>query len=562
MSFNQNYINEKSAYNRYEEYINGGRNQGENAAHFERTNNFREGLSLYRLEHRTIEAGANCKWDVKNCAGVPVDYERNKNSVYVDGSDSHTLLIGATGSKKSRLIVMPTVRILAADNENMIVCDPKGEIYWRTSKFLKQNGYQIHVINLREPQKSDGWNMLSVPYELYHTGRIDKAYEFVNDMTINLVPIIAKDPYWDYSARDLLFGLILLLFKICNTMNISSELVNMQSVLRLREELFAVTDSNRIQNSDLWLFIEDDDLIRTRLIGTVICPENTMSCILSTFDQHMSCFSLQPKVVEMLSYSSFNLNEIGFQKCAVFLIMPDEKTTFHKIIAAFLKQMYELLIDNAFYKTKEGRFPSRINFILDEFSSLPAISDFPQMIAASRSRNIRFVLVVQSEHQLQQRYQEETDTIMSNCSNWIFLASREIQLLREISELGGTTGADRHPLISISKLQYMDKEKGECLVFCGRKRPYIAKLPDIEKYDHDAYLVPDIQVKEKYQASHIPYKFFTEQVHQYKQKGEKGSKKNDTSVNLSDENEDASIMEELEKKFDELFGEDENPTDV
>ena len=153
-------------------------------------------------------------------------------------------------------------------------------------------------------------------------------------------------------------------------------------------------------------------------------------------------------------------------------------------------------------------------------------------------------------------------TIMSNCSNWIFLASREIQLLREISELGGTTGADRHPLISISKLQYMDKEKGECLVFCGRKRPYIAKLPDIEKYDHDAYLVPDIQVKEKYQASHIPYKFFTEQVHQYKQKGEKGSKKNDTSVNLSDENEDASIMEELEKKFDELFGEDENPTDV
>lgn len=153
MSFNQNYINEKSAYNRYEEYINGGRNQGENAAHFERTNNFREGLSLYRLEQRTIEAGANCKWDVKNCAGVPVDYDRNKNSVYVDGSDSHTLLIGATGSKKSRLIVMPTVRILAADNENMIVCDPKGEIYWRTSKFLKQNGYQIHIINLREPQK-------------------------------------------------------------------------------------------------------------------------------------------------------------------------------------------------------------------------------------------------------------------------------------------------------------------------------------------------------------------------------------------------------------------------
>lgn len=515
MTAKNDYKTRTSAHARYEQYINGGSNTRENNGHFENSNDFRKGLSSYRLDQHTIQAGSSCKWDIDNCAGVPIDYDIDRKVVYADGSDAHTLLIGATGSKKSRLIVMPTVRILASANENMVICDPKGEIYCRIAGFLKENGYQIYTVNLREPQKGDCWNMLTIPYQLYRSGDIDKAYEFINDMTINLIPIAAKDPYWDYSSRDLLFGLILLLFKICNIIGLSDELVNMQGVLRLKEELFNSTASGQIQRSELWKFAKEDDFIRTRLIGTIICPTDTMSCILSTFDQHMSCFSLQPKVVEMLSHSSFDLNDIGFTKSVIFLIMPDEKTTFHKIIAIFLKQMYELLIDNAFKKTKNGRFPSRINFILDEFSSLPCISDFPQMIAASRSRNIRFILVAQSKHQLRQRYQEETDTIMTNCSNWMFLTSREIQLLREISELSGTTGTNYEPVISISRLQHMDKDKGECLVFCGRKRPYIAKLPDIEIYDSGNPPILDMPMQKKRQLIQVPYLFFTQQVREF-----------------------------------------------
>ena len=542
------YKTKTSVYARYEQYINGGSNTRENNGHFENPNDFRKGLSSYRLDQHTIQAGSACNWDIDNCAGVPIDYDIDRNVVYADGSDAHTLLIGATGSKKSRLIVMPTVRILASANENMVICDPKGEIYCRIAGFLKENGYQIYTVNLREPQKGDCWNMLTIPYQLYCSGDIDKAYEFINDMTINLIPIVAKDPYWDYSSRDLLFGLTLLLFKICNTMGLSDEQVNMQGVLRLKEEIFNSTNSDQIQRSELWQFAKEDDFIRIRLIGTVICPDRTMSCILSTFDQHMSCFSLQPKVVEMLSSSTFDLNNVGFTKSAIFLVMPDEKTTFHKIISVFLKQMYELLIDNAFKKTENGRFPSRINFILDEFSSLPTIPDFPQMIAASRSRNIRFILVAQSKHQLRQRYQEETDTIMSNCSNWMFLTSREIQLLREISELSGITGANRDPLISISRLQHMDKDKGECLVFCGRKRPYIAKLPDIEAYDNGGPPILDIPVRKKHQSIQVPHQFFKQQVRQFIHAAQQQKDVQESSENLSD------ISAELEKKFDELFG--------
>jgi type IV secretion system protein VirD4 len=176
--------------------------------------------------------------------------------------------------------------------------------------------------------------------------------------------------------------------------------------------------------------------------------------------------------------------------------MPDEKTVYHQIIAIFIKQMYELLIDNAYKKTREYRFPTRINFLLDEFTSLPQMTDMPQMITASRSRNIRFMLVIQSKYQLKQRYKEEAETIMSNCSNWLFLTSRETELLREISELSGVTGSNREPLISVSRLQHLDKETGECLIFSGRKNPYFSHLPDIEEYDGNQYVVRPLPLRE------------------------------------------------------------------
>lgn len=462
---------------------------------FEEKSTFRKDLSLYDMKKQSITAGENCQYDRINCSGVPLDYDATSKRLYVDGSDAHTLLIGATGSKKSRLVVMPSVRTIAAAGEGMVICDPKGEIYKRTAGFLKDCGYQIHTINLREPQKGDGWNLLAIPYRHFLAGEVDKSCELINDITVSLMPAAHDDPYWDLSARDMLFGLILLLFYICREKKQRPEIVNMMSVLKLREELFNSTISSKIMNSALWQFAKRYDLIRMRLNGVVICPDKTLSCIISTFDQHMTCFSLQPQIVNMLSVSTFNVNGLGFQKIAIFLIMPDEKTTYHKIITIFLKQIYELLIDTAFKLTKENRFDVRVNFILDEFSSLPAISDFPQMISASRSRNIRFILVVQSKHQLTQRYKEETYTIMSNCTNWMFLTSREVELLNELSELSGTTGSNNGKLISVSWLQHLDKEKGECLIFSGRKYPYLAILPDIDVYDEKLFDVQNMEIR-------------------------------------------------------------------
>ena len=167
------------------------------------------------------------------------------------------------------------------------------------------------------------------------------------------------------------------------------------------------------------------------------------------------------------------------------MLLPDEKTSYHNLVSLYIKQSYEYLIYKAQNFVDSNRtLGIRVNYILDEFSSLPTISDFPAMITAARSRNIRFNLFLQSKKQLFLKYDEECNTIMSNCENWIYLSSRELDFLKELSQLcGETNSGNRKPLLSVSDLQKLDKEKGQVLILSGRNKPLITFLPDIDFYD-------------------------------------------------------------------------------
>ena len=231
----------------------------------------------------------------------------------------------------------------------------------------------------------------------------------------------------------------------------------------------------------LWKYASEDEIISASLSGSVYAPNDTMNSILSVFDQKMRTFTIQPTLLNMLASNNIDIDSVGKQKTAIFLITPDEKTTYHRLVSLFIKQSYESIIYSA-YLNEGNRVTNRINYILDEFSSLPAINDMPAMISAARSRMIRFLLIVQSKHQLEKRYKEEAATIISNCNNWIFLTSRELDLLRELSELCGEK-ANRTPNISVYDLQHLDKDSNEAIVLCGRMKPAYVKLLDIDRYD-------------------------------------------------------------------------------
>lgn len=508
----------------------------------ERSSVFRKTFAQYSVQSKKFFSKGQYQWDDKNWGGVPVDYDSSKRVLYVDNSDAHTMVIGATGSKKSRLVVMPAVELLGAAGESMIICDPKAEIYNHTADSLQHRGYQIGILNFRDPETGDCWNVLHIPYQKFLEGEIDKACEYINDAAISLMPAYSKDPYWDFSSRDLFVGLTLLLFYFCKDRQLPLEYVNIQSVLDIRMSLFQKMDTEDIMKNNLWREIEKYKLVKTKLIGTVECPQRTMACILSTFDQHLSCFSLQPQIIDLLSSTTLEVEQVGFKKIAIFLILPDEKTTYHKLVSIFIKQIYEQLIDNAQGACMDGRYPTRVNFVLDEFSSLPIISDFPQMITASRSRNLRFILIVQSKHQLQQRYGDETETIFSNCGNWMFLFTRELALLQEISILAGKK--NNKPLISVSDLQHLDKETGECLVFSGRCYPYFSHLADIDLLAGKPY--KRLKIKTRNKSKTISINWFQQELMEKKEEREEDEEK--TEQELVD------IQEELEKKSDESFG--------
>ena len=120
-------------------------------------------------------------------SGIPLYYSAEEKKVYVDHTDRHTAVFGPTASKKSRLVAMPTVRLLGAAGESMIISDPKAEIYQRTATHLREIGYEVKVLNLREPQCGIAWNPLSVPYQFFKAGNIDQAYEFANDIVANSI---------------------------------------------------------------------------------------------------------------------------------------------------------------------------------------------------------------------------------------------------------------------------------------------------------------------------------------------------------------------------------------
>lgn len=395
---------------------------------------------------------------------------------YVDGKDTHSLIFGATGSKKSRLFCMPLINIFAKAGESFIVTDPKGELYAKTSGLVKSKGYNTIVLNFRDIGTGDMWNPLALPYELYHSPDKETGISMLNDFVATIADQQVKntkDIFWPEMAASYALANLLLLMECA-----SPEEANVSSMARMCN-----TDSEK-DLIELASYMSDETVAGMNYKGVFVGAENTKRSVYITLYGMIRVFNTQKNLTRMLSGNTVDLRRVGREKTAVYLIVPDEKTTYHFLVTTFVKQAYEVLISEA-QKEKDFKLPVRVNFVLDEFCNMPKIPDMPAMISAARSRNMRYYLVAQSMHQLKGKYGEDADTIKGNCDNWVFLTSKELDLLNEISELCGTVytdGARQRRLISVSELQRLDKEKGEALIMHARQYPIISEMADIDMY--------------------------------------------------------------------------------
>lgn len=462
-----------------------------NLTGFESLEKIKQTYPYFDLTTRDFSAVKRSKY----VGGVPILYDAEARRLYIDSADTHSLVYGATGSLKTRTVVSPCIKVLGYAGESMIINDPKGELFSRHAGTLKKQGYNIVEINFRNPGVGNSWNPLYIPYQFYINGDLDKSAEFVNDIANNLMVSdrSTDDPFWDFSASDLLYGLIQLLFRYCKDHNAPISAVNIGNLLALRRTLF--TGRQQPQNTTLWKYASEDELVAASLSGSIYAPKDTMNSILSVFDQKMRSFTIQPTLLDMLANNDFDIADIGKSRTAVFLITPDEKTSYHRLVSMFVKESYEYLIYLA-TQTSENKVENRINYILDEFSSLPKIADMPSMISAARSRDIKFLLIVQSQSSMKQRYGEEAETIFSNCTNWIFFTSRELNLLKELSELCGMQRSGL-PNISVYDLQHFSKERREALMLSGRLKPAKVNMLDIDKFGDKSYIFLEHEQRER-----------------------------------------------------------------
>lgn len=431
----------------------------------------------------------------ENCpvGGIPVISDRR--TAYVNGSDMHAIIFGATGSKKTRIFVMPLIKILALADESFIATDPKGELFHKTAPLVAAKGYKTIVLNFRNPKESNTWNPLQLPYFLYHNGKTEEAISLLNDFIHALAEPHRRqtnDRYWiDLGCSQFLANLLFFIETA------TPEEANIYSFVNFFTKTCSVTETVKLAD------IVAEGSIASLNYNSVLTnkeADRTFANVSSTVMLMLSPFIVRKSLCQVLSKSSFDVRDASKTKTAIYVIVPDEKTTMHFLATLFIKQTYEALINEA-QQMENKKLPVRVNFVLDEFCNIPKIEDMPAIISAARSRNIRFFLMVQGLKQLKQKYNEDAETIIGNCENLIFLTSREYALLQEISNLCGNMVHYQPdgkrvttPLISVSDLQRLKKECGEALIIHGRNYPYVTELPDIDEYMFNEY--PPVEVKE------------------------------------------------------------------
>ena len=407
-------------------------------------------------------------------AGVPLIL--NEKEMWVDNGDYHSLVIGATGSGKTQTVILPMVHSLAKARESMIITDPKGEIYEKTSNMLRSRGYQILLLNFRDPQNGNAWNPMSLPYQMYKSGNQDKAIELLDDLALNILYDESNknsDPFWEKTSADYFSGVALGLFEDAKPEEININSISLATTVG--EEKFG--GSTYIK--EYFAGKDPGSAAAINASSTIMAPSETKGSILSVFKQKVKLFASRENLSEMLSHSDIDLTSIGKRPTAVFIVIQDEKKTYHSLVTILLKQIYETLIRVA--QDNGGKLPIRTNFLLDEFANMPPLKDVTTMITAARSRKIRFTMIIQNFAQLDSVYgKEDAETIRGNCGNIIYLITTELKALEEISKMCGEVKSKSEdktastPLVTVSDLQRM--KQFEVIILRMRKQPFKTKF--------------------------------------------------------------------------------------
>ncbi len=512
--------------------------------------------STDEVKKRLARADFTDRSDLK-VGGMPIISDGK--TAFVDDGDGHTAVIASSGMKKSICCFMPLIYSLARASQNMILTDPKGELYQRTAGFLQSLGYRVLCLDFRTMDK-DCFNILRYAAAVYRSGDKDKGLSLLSDMINALAEDQrhrAKDPFWPDTGALWLNGTGAIMM---------DAYPKIEQVNVLNWSDFNVRESASIVEEHL-LSMMPENTMKAALKQCLSSAENTLRSILITASSFLTMFNQNPKLAAMLSHSTFTLDDLVKPKTALFLVTDDTTSTADPILGMIISQIQSFLVDKA-YHSKNGKLDVRMNFVLDEFASIP-IPNMDKALATHRSRNIRYYLCVQSLALLRERY-KNPENLLSNCASTLYLGSTELELLREIEAKLGTTSVTpdgrEKPLCSLAELMTLEKawdHKEAIFMSLAEGIRYCTMLPSIEAYDMGNHASPSYSAEPPATEIYTVIEFTEDVINKrirapfapvQKKKAAPREKRNHAHSSAEKAFSDGDIEAELKQKFYELFG--------
>ena len=408
-------------------------------------------------------------------------YARNKN----------VLVIGGSGSGKTRFYVKPNLMQMS-ENTSYVVTDPKGTILIEVGKMLVNGGYRIKVLNTINFAKSMHYN----PFQYIRNER--DILKLVNTIIANTKGEGDKsgEDFWVKAERLYYCALIGYIWY-----EAPDEEKNFTTLLEFINASEAREDDEEFKNAVDLLFeeleAEEPNHFAVRQYKKYkLAAGKTAKSILISCGARLAPFDIA-ELRELMSYDEMELDMLGDQKTAMFVIISDTDDTFNFVVAIMYTQLFNLLCDKA-DDEHGGRLPYHVRLLLDEFANIGQIPKFDKLIATIRSREISASIILQSQSQLKSIYKDAAETIIGNCDTTLFLGGKESSTLKEISETLGketidlfntsdTRGQSRSYGLNYQKTgkELMTKDElavmdgGKCILQLRGVRPFYSKKFDI-----------------------------------------------------------------------------------
>ena len=355
------------------------------------------------------------------------------------GLDTHkhrrslnVLVIGGSGAAKTRSFVLPN--ILTA-NTNYVITDPKSEVLLATGGYLKEQGYDVRVLNLVNLEQSDGYN----PFRYLRDEK--DVLKLVNNLIQSTTPKGSheSDPFWTKAETALLQAIILMLFQEAPEYEQNFSMVmRVLEYAEVREE-----DEGHVSPLDL-LFesIErrkpDSVAVRQYKVFKLAAGKTAKSILVSTAVR-LAPFNL-PQIQAMTDHDDMDLYTLGEKKVALYAVIPDNDNTFNFLVSLLYAQAFQALYYSA-DQIHHGPLPRHVRFVLDEFAAMP-LPGFTRELATMRSRSISASVIIQNMAQIKELYKDSWETIPGNCDTILYLGGNESSTHKYVSEMLGKATID------------------------------------------------------------------------------------------------------------------------